>query len=178
MFPLAVLRRFDTDTNKFLDELPINPTETRRRRLASVGLAAGNPVHIEHGHDLPHPEISLRLLFRAAEKLAAIDWLSMRLTIDEKYGCWALPLAAETDVQGRARYPTLTSSRFNAKGELAHRFVMRRMVGDLDNSQHLDHLCRNHACCNPFHLDIVTHATNVRRGRAAYRAVIGQQPLY
>lgn len=30
----------------------------------------------------------------------------------------------------------------------------------------LDHLCRNRWCCNPAHLDAVSHTENVRRGAA------------
>ncbi len=31
----------------------------------------------------------------------------------------------------------------------------------------LDHLCRNRLCCNPAHLEVVTHAENIARGEGA-----------
>ena len=38
------------------------------------------------------------------------------------------------------------------------------VVGPIPDGCELDHLCRNRACCNPDHLEPVTHLENVRRG--------------
>lgn len=38
---------------------------------------------------------------------------------------------------------------------------------DISHNLELDHLCRNPSCCNPEHLEPVTHAENVRRGSRA-----------
>jgi hypothetical protein len=40
------------------------------------------------------------------------------------------------------------------------------LIGPVAQGLDMDHLCRVHACCNPEHLEPVTHAENVRRGRA------------
>lgn len=39
------------------------------------------------------------------------------------------------------------------------------LVGPIPTGLELDHLCRTPGCCNPWHLEPVTHAENVRRGR-------------
>lgn len=44
----------------------------------------------------------------------------------------------------------------------AHRLFYFKLVGSTNLT--LDHLCRNKACCNPAHLEPVTHAENVSRG--------------
>jgi hypothetical protein len=46
---------------------------------------------------------------------------------------------------------------------LVHRVMYSLEIGDL-NGSHLDHLCRNEACCNPVHLEPVSIAENLRRG--------------
>ena len=47
----------------------------------------------------------------------------------------------------------------------AHRVSWELLVGPIPEGLELDHLCRNHGCVNPDHLEPVTHAVNVRRGR-------------
>lgn len=49
----------------------------------------------------------------------------------------------------------------------AHRLVYEQLTGPIpDECDDLDHLCRNHSCVNPAHLDPVTHPENCRRGVA------------
>lgn len=47
---------------------------------------------------------------------------------------------------------------------LAHRAVYELFVGPIPEGLTIDHLCRVRACCNPAHLEPVTHAENVLRG--------------
>lgn len=50
---------------------------------------------------------------------------------------------------------------------MAHRLVWELLVGPIPQGKQIDHLCRNHACVNPEHLDIVTQRTNLLRGFGA-----------
>lgn len=52
---------------------------------------------------------------------------------------------------------------------LVHRVTYEHEVGPVPDGLELDHLCRVPACCNPAHLEAVTHAENVRRGIAIQR---------
>jgi hypothetical protein len=47
----------------------------------------------------------------------------------------------------------------------AHRVVYEALVGPVPEGLELDHLCKESRCVNPAHLEPVTHAENVRRGR-------------
>lgn len=48
----------------------------------------------------------------------------------------------------------------------SHRFAYETLVGPIPAGLELDHLCRNHACVNPKHLEPVTHKVNAKRGDA------------
>jgi hypothetical protein len=46
----------------------------------------------------------------------------------------------------------------------AHRWAYEFFVETIPEGLEIDHLCRNHACVNPLHLEPVTHEVNVMRG--------------
>ena len=58
---------------------------------------------------------------------------------------------------------------FQGRRWLAHRAVYEYSNGPVPQGLELDHVCKNKACCNPAHLEPVTHAENNRRGWADKR---------
>lgn len=62
---------------------------------------------------------------------------------------------------GTARY-----ARVQIRGvrRQAHAVAFVRCGGTIPSGTELDHLCRVTRCCNPLHVEAVTHAENVRRG--------------
>lgn len=54
--------------------------------------------------------------------------------------------------------------RVNGKLTYPHRVVWEALVGPIEDGLEIDHLCRVPTCCNPDHLEPVTHKENVRRG--------------
>lgn len=54
------------------------------------------------------------------------------------------------------------------KAILAHRYAYMFLVGPIPHGLHLDHLCRNAKCCNPAHLEPVSHRENVLRGESGW----------
>ena len=55
----------------------------------------------------------------------------------------------------------------NGRTREAYRALYELIVGPVPNGLHLDHLCRVTRCVNPYHLEPVTHAENMRRAAAA-----------
>jgi HNH endonuclease len=52
----------------------------------------------------------------------------------------------------------------NGQRVLAHRFQYEMPYGPIPEGMQIDHLCRNHGCVNPSHLEVVTPQENVLRG--------------
>ena len=46
----------------------------------------------------------------------------------------------------------------------SHRYSYQLLVGPIPGGLDMDHLCRNPICCNPAHLEPVTHHENMLRG--------------
>ncbi len=70
--------------------------------------------------------------------------------------CWMWTKSLATKGYGQLRV--------HGKKRYTHRVAYELLVGVVPEGLELDHLCRNPACCNPAHLEPVTHAENVRRG--------------
>jgi hypothetical protein len=50
----------------------------------------------------------------------------------------------------------------------AHRVAYELVRGPIPEGLVIDHLCRNRLCVNPYHMEPVTNAENVRRGISGY----------
>jgi len=75
---------------------------------------------------------------------------------EDDNGCWVW-------LDGRSEQGY---GRFNARRKfyLVHRFSYELLIGPIPEGLVLDHLCRNRACFNPWHLDPVTDRVNIVRG--------------
>jgi len=88
--------------------------------------------------------------------------LKSRITIDPDSGCWEFNGCnaggyGQLSIQGVFFY--------------AHRLAYELFIGPIPTGRELDHLCRNRCCCNPEHLEAVTHQQNMARS-----PVIGGRP--
>ncbi|MFE4420475.1 HNH endonuclease signature motif containing protein [Streptomyces sp. NPDC056817] len=56
--------------------------------------------------------------------------------------------------------------RVGDKLRYVHRVAYEALVTEIPDGLQLDHLCRNRACANPWHLEPVTNRVNAKRGQA------------
>lgn len=80
------------------------------------------------------------------------------VSVDAETGCWVWHGYRMPAGHGRVRV--------DGKKVLVHVWVWGQFVGPVPEGLELDHLCRNPPCCNPEHLEPVTHRVNVLRGEA------------
>ena|SRR3990167_3156925 len=72
--------------------------------------------------------------------------------VDASGDCWAW--TGPRNAKGYGRF----------RNHQAHRIAYEILVGPIGTGLTLDHLCRNHACVNPDHLESVTVRENILRG--------------
>lgn len=80
-------------------------------------------------------------------------------------GCWLWQAAKTQKGYG------VFGGGYAGKVTTAHRWIYARVVGPIPDCWVVDHLCRNHSCVNPEHLEAVTQSVNCLRGHAARRRV-------
>lgn len=68
--------------------------------------------------------------------------------------------------------------RFTYAGRLqpSHRFAYFYFYNEIDETLTIDHLCKNHSCVNPLHLEQVTIRENIFRGNGV--SVINSQKTH
>lgn len=94
--------------------------------------------------------------------------ISKRLRIDPETGChlWTGP---DSGKKGRGRgYPRMS---LDGQTVAVHLVVYTHYHGYIPSKKQVDHVCKQRRCCNPDHLELVTHRQNQRRKKkpAQYR---------
>ena len=157
-------------------EKQLQPLE-RFTAIRQEALSIGQPIQLGHGLDLPDPSLAQPLLEVLSTVNLGIRALRKRITVTPEQGCWLMPLSAQCDARGRFRYPRCSTAPLGypegiPNSLLSHRYSVIATDGApyrLGREQYVDHICRDHACCNPTHLEVVTSAVNTRRGVIARR---------
>lgn len=139
-------------------------------KLCSV-LNCGRPHHGRgycrlHAHrDLKHGDPNAVLNQRG---MPLKERLLQKAVIQDS-GCWVWRGQTNRDGYGMMNY--------DGKNRSVHRLSYSAFRGQPPVGLELDHLCRNRACINPEHLELVTHQENSRRGLLKKDTCVRGHPL-
>ncbi len=76
--------------------------------------------------------------------------------LDNPEGCWTWTAYRNKDGYGKFE--------LNGVSVSAHRLAYQLDIGPIPPGLEPDHLCKNRACVNPSHMELVSHVVNVKRG--------------
>ena len=120
----------------------------------SKGIIKGQPLRFIRGHHS-------RLRPKETED-HIIQRFNSKYVVDDT-GCWLGKGTIAPNGYGHFRV--------RGKGIYAHRFSYEIHKGKIPAGMTIDHLCRTPGCVNPFHLDLVTNAENIRRSGSTRSAI-------
>jgi hypothetical protein len=93
-------------------------------------------------------------------RVPPIERILSRTIEDPTSSCWIFQGSLTIGGYGRVGIAGGKSYR------VTHRVTYEHFIATIPDGLELDHLCRVRACCNPWHLEPVTHAENCRRAEA------------
>ena len=114
-------------------------TNLAKQHAPSRGTVKGQPVRFIFGHQC---------------RRSPHEYL-----VDPSTGCWVWQRAIKPEGYGYLNY--------QGKTTYAHRLFYERSRGPIEPGMDIDHLCRNRACVNPDHMEVVPRAINAQRGARA-----------
>ena len=117
--------------------------------------ADSEPINFRPGFNFPKPMGIAEMPEHLYDSL--LMRFMAKVSVDTSTGCWEWTGAAGKNGYGRISIDGRTV-RF------AHRVSVELFVGPIPTGHEVDHLCRNHKCVNPSHLEPVTRRENLLRG--------------
>lgn len=96
-----------------------------------------------------------------------------KYVVDTETGCWLWTAMLDSCGYGRLR----VGRAMDKPGRMvaSHRLSYEHFKGPIPDGLEIDHLCRVRSCCNPDHLEAVTHAENKLRSAGYNRRAVCQR---
>ena len=111
----------------------------------------------------PEIEVEVYRQTLSGRRLELFDKITSRIEVRPETGCW-IWLGGDS---GNGRGGGYGRIRVSGDMMAVHRVMWMLIHGPISSRRQVDHTCRNRACCNPAHLQDVTHKQNQRRRDAA-----------
>jgi hypothetical protein len=80
-------------------------------------------------------------------------------TVESEDGCWIVTRGLAPNGYAQLYLPLPVNHHV-----IAHRYAYEYFIVGIPDGLEIDHTCNRRACVNPWHMEPVTHAINIRRG--------------
>lgn len=98
---------------------------------------------------------------------SALQRFFLKVHFNVESGCWLWRGSKVSSGYGEFK----PDGRRGSRKTSPHRFAYAYFRGDNLEGKELDHICAVYLCCNPWHLEVVTHSVNIQRGYKRRRPV-------